>query len=112
MKAKIIAVGCHKGGVSKTTTVANLGSILARRGYKVLLVDLDAQANLTTSLTESADGATIYEAMTGKVSELPVVVVSEKLHLGPSSLTLALADVELPTAIAREHILSRYMVEA
>ena len=41
MKAKIIAVGCHKGGVSKTTTVANLGSILARRGYKMLLVDLD-----------------------------------------------------------------------
>lgn len=44
MKAKIIAVGCHKGGVSKTTTVTNLGSILAQRGYKVLLVDLDAQA--------------------------------------------------------------------
>lgn len=112
MKAKIIAVGCHKGGVSKTTTVANLGSILARRGYKVLLVDLDAQANFTTSLTESTDGATIYEAMTGKVSELSIVVVSENLHLVPSSLTLAMADVELSTAIAREHILSECLLES
>ena len=65
MKARIIAVGNHKGVVGKTCTVANLGSILSRRGYKVLLVDLDAQANLTTSLTKSTDGATIYEAMTG-----------------------------------------------
>ena len=112
MKARIIAVGNHKGGVGKSSTVANLGGILARRGYKVLLVDLDAQANLTTSLTEPTDGATIYEAMTGKVSELPIVVVSENLHLVPSSLTLAMADVELSTAIAREHILSECLLES
>ena len=44
MNTKIIAVANHKGGVGKTTTVASLGSILSKRGYRVLLVDLDAQA--------------------------------------------------------------------
>ena len=48
MKSRIIAVANHKGGVGKTTTTSSLGSILASKGYKVLLVDLDAQANLTT----------------------------------------------------------------
>ena len=52
MKTRIIAIANHKGGVGKTTTVASLGSTLAKKGYKVLLVDLDAQANLTSSLVD------------------------------------------------------------
>ena len=110
MKARIIAVANHKGGVGKTTTTSSLGSILAAKGYKVLLIDLDAQANLTTSLTSSVDGDTIYEAMTGKVGALPTVAVQDRLHLVPASLTLAMADVELSAAIARERILSDLLV--
>jgi len=106
MKKRIIAVANHKGGVGKTTTVANLGGFLAQKGYKVLLIDLDAQANLTTSLVASASGQTIYDAMTGKTDSLPVIEVSANLHLAPSSLTLAMADVELSSAIARERLLS------
>ena len=81
MNTKIIAVANHKGGVGKTTTVASLGSILSKKGYRVLLVDLDAQANLTTSLTNFSEGETIYEVMTGKTAQLPVLEVNEKLHL-------------------------------
>lgn len=109
MNARIIAVANHKGGVGKTTTTSSLGSILANKGYQVLLIDLDAQANLTTSLTSSVEGATIYEAMTGKTDKdklLPIVAINERLHLVPASLTLAMADVELSAAIARERILS------
>lgn len=112
MKTKIIAVANHKGGVGKTTTVANLGSILSMKGHRVLLVDLDAQANLTASLVASIDGPSIYEALTGKTDYLPVVSVNDRLHLVPASLTLAMADVELSTAIAREHILAGLLSKA
>lgn len=112
MNTRIIAVANHKGGVGKTTTVANLGSILAKKGYHVLLVDLDAQANLTASMVASFEGMTIYEALTGKTDSLPVIPVSERLHLVPASLTLAMADVELSTAIARERILSGLLQKA
>lgn len=47
---KVISIINHKGGVGKTTTTANLGGSLTQKGYRVLLVDLDGQANLTMSL--------------------------------------------------------------
>lgn len=112
MNTRIIAVANHKGGVGKTTTVASLGSILSKKGFRVLLIDLDAQANLTTSLVASTEGATIYEALTGKVDELPIIKISNTLHLTPASLTLAMVDVELSTAIAREGILSDVLEKA
>ena len=49
-QATIISFANHKGGVGKTTTTASVGSILASLGKKVLLVDMDAQSNLTSSL--------------------------------------------------------------
>ncbi len=112
MNTRIIAVANHKGGVGKTTTVANLGSILSKKGFRVLLVDLDAQSNLTTSLAASFEGATIYEALTGKVETLPAIEITDNLHLVPASLTLAMVDVELSTAIARESILADVMEKA
>ena len=112
MNTRIIAVAIHKGGQGKTTTVASLGSILSQKGYRVLVVDLDAQANLTTSLVPTFDGATIYEALTGKAETLPIVTITDKLHLVPASLSLAMVDVELSTAIARERILAEVLERA
>lgn len=112
MRTRIIAVANHKGGVGKTTTVASLGSILSQKGYRVLLVDLDAQANLTSSLLSDYEGCSIYEALTGKAEVLPEVTVSDTLRLVPASLTLAMIDVELSTAIARESILKDILEKA
>ena len=104
-KTKIISFANHKGGVGKTTTVASVGSILAGLGNNVLLIDLDAQSNLTASLLKNETEASIYTALMGK-GGLPVVEISEHLYLVPASLQLAMADLELSSAMARERILS------
>lgn len=107
---KIIATVNFKGGVGKSSTVANLGSILANKGYKVLVIDLDAQANLTTCLSSGEeDILTIYEAITGKTDSMPIIKINERLDLVPSSSNLAMADVELSVAIARERLLAELM---
>ena len=109
MKTRIIAFGNHKGGVSKTTTTASVGSILASRGYEVLVIDLDAQANLTVSLLKEEPDDSIYYALTGKSESLPIIPVSEHLSIVPASLQLAMAELELTSAISREKILSELL---
>ena len=64
--SRVMAVVNQKGGVAKTTTVANLGVALAQAGQRVLLVDSDPQGSLTISLGQDPDalaGHTLYEAM-------------------------------------------------
>ena len=62
--------------MGKTSTTASVGSILASRGYKVLVIDLDAQANLTVSLLKEEQEESIYYALTGKEESLPIVPVT------------------------------------
>ena len=104
---KIIAFANHKGGVGKTTTTASVGSILASKGYKVLLIDLDAQANLTYSMKQLPDVyQSIYNILVFNESPEPCNV-SKNLDLIPSSQELAMVDIQLSSVIARERVLSR-----
>ena len=103
---KIYTLVNQKGGVGKTTTAVNLGAYLAQMGQKVLLVDLDAQANATSCL--GVDKLTVaggtYEALLGEPNISPYVLLNERLKLSllPSSPSLAGAEVELVDELARE----------
>ena len=96
----------QKGGVGKTTTTINLGAYLAQLGQRVLIVDLDPQANATSCLgvdRNTVEGST-YEALFGTVSPIAFVLRNERLNLSilPSSPSLAGAEVELVNELARE----------
>lgn len=106
--AQTIAISNHKGGVGKTTTAINIGAGLARKGNKVLLVDLDAQANLTGSLHVEDTTANVYELLKGTAQAQPVAV-TDNLHVIPAVLDLATAEMELTTAMGREYLLKEVL---
>ncbi|MFT5151755.1 MAG: chromosome partitioning protein, partial [Planctomycetota bacterium] len=104
-----IAVINQKGGVGKTTTCTNLGAALARLGRRVLLVDMDPQANLTMHLAVESlpETPSIYTVLLGetKVEEAVQPTSTEGLFLIPSNIDLSGAELELASAIGRETIL-------
>ena len=107
---KIIAIANHKGGVGKTTTAAAIGQAIVRNKRSVLLVDLDAQANLTSFFVdEETVEQSIYDAMTGRIDHLPTINAGPGLKIVPSSLDLAAAETDLASRLAREKILSRLL---
>lgn len=106
--ANVIAIANHKGGVGKTTSVANIGAALARKGKRTLLIDLDAQQNLTFFFLKEETEVSVYDALTGKTS-LPILQVKERLYLTPSSIDLARAELDLSGRIAREQILNKLL---
>jgi len=100
----------QKGGVGKTTTVINLGAYLAYYGQRVLLVDLDPQANATSCLgvdKQTVRGGT-YESLIGNSSAASYVLHNPrfKISLLPASPSLAGAEVELVGELARENFLN------
>jgi chromosome partitioning protein len=105
----IYALVNQKGGVGKTTTAINLGAYLARAGNRVLLVDIDPQANATSCLgiDHRQLQAGVYDALIGRTPASEVMLHSPKLQLWllPSSAALAGAQVEIVDLQGRERLL-------
>ena len=108
---KVISIAQHKGGTGKTTTTLNLGYGLAAAGKRVLLVDMDAQANLTDSLeiagSDTIEERNMYHYLTMK-NKMPVpLMVNENLFVLPSSIDLAGAETEMNAMPYRDMILRK-----
>jgi len=105
--SKVIAIANHKGGVGKTTSVASIGIGLSLKGYRVLLLDLDAQANLTSFFLPETEEEreTIYDSLIQE-KPLPINEVGKNLYLVPSGLEMARAEGDLNGKIARERLLN------
>lgn len=100
----VISLLNHKGGVGKTTSAINIGAGLVELGKRVLLIDLDPQANLSLSLGIPRQKSTIYEALRGE-SELVPYTVKENMDVITSTLDLSGAEMELINEAGREYIL-------
>jgi len=104
---KTIAFTNQKGGVGKTTTTINVGAGLAKLGKKVLLIDLDPQANLTYSLRMHSHRLekTVYHALKGQIDVHEAIINHSGFDILPASLELSGAEIELASEPARERLL-------
>lgn len=101
---KVISISNHKGGVGKTTSSINIGAGLVKLKKKVLLIDLDPQANLSQSLGVLEPELNIYGALRGDYELQPIEII-KGLYLIPSTLDLSGAEVEMSGEPGREYIL-------
>jgi chromosome partitioning protein len=108
---RVVAVANQKGGVGKSTTAVNIGAYLALAGARVLVVDLDPQGNASTGLglDHREIEPSIYDVLTGEASPTAAIRPTgvANLHILPSTIDLAGAEVELVSTMSRETRLRR-----
>ena len=111
--SKVISISNHKGGVGKTTSTINIGAGLNSLGKKILLIDLDPQANLSQSLGLIDQDITIYNYLKGVINNYKATIkpieIIKGLDLIPSTLDLSGAEVELSGEAGREYILKELL---
>lgn len=114
--AKVYSVCNQKGGVGKTTTAVNIAAFLATFAGKTLLVDLDPQGNATSAsgIPKDQVDSSVYDVLTDNVPAVSIVKETriKGLHVLPSNTSLAGAEVELVSEIAREYKLKEALREA
>src|SRR5713226_2119123 len=109
---RILVFANQKGGVAKTTTTLNLGVAFSEMGYRVLLVDLDPQGNLTMSQGLNPDSIerSMFDVLVHKVP-LSDIIQRREVDLAVSSIDLAGAELALAAMIGRERALEKALVE-
>ena len=113
--ARVIVVANQKGGVAKTTTAINLSASLAMANQRILLVDLDPQANLSSGIGvkgQAAPAGTIYDALTSDVADPRGFIIPtgvDHLSIIPADRNLTGAEIELVTLEGRDQRLTRLL---
>ena len=102
---RTIAFVNHKGGVGKTTSVINIAAGLVKKKYKVLTIDADPQANLTTSLLGANEPKKSIKDSFSKDEPLPILIYDTNFSIVPSTLDFSGIELEISNRIARETIL-------
>ena len=98
-----------KGGVAKTTSAANIGARMADLGYRVMLIDLDAQANLSSVFLRKPANWYIHKAFLSPKEMPRPTLVRENLYLMPASLEMLYVEKRIISEMEREKILTKFL---